>query len=297
MAYYRTDPVLRKLMIYTINTELISTICTIVILVLGLALSSTFYNISKCYVNSMFALYVPSLMGSIGSGLFLANNFSVLVSMRESFRAQAQNVNFSLGSMPQFQSSSAAVAEPASVSNKYCSAHCGSCVLATPQVIGTANTVMSLDSMIFTVKPKVRRFRMYLRPVTKSGIPPRPWRAWDEGWIQESYRSREDMDQSVFSGGIQLSRGNSFSMPEFAEPHASTHGLSIQQRLAGRSGLRYLAQGDLSPGQKELAIHQSCRGFARLSAFVDGFRSCLDPKSRTGLLNSLLMRGLPLPIG
>ncbi|KAF8174121.1 hypothetical protein K438DRAFT_123142 [Mycena galopus ATCC 62051] len=107
-------------MIYTINTELITTTCTNVILVLGLALSSTFYNtifyypLSKCYVNSMLALYVPSLMGSIGSGFFLANNFSVLVSMRESFRAQAQNVNFSLGSMPQFQSSSAAVAEPAS---------------------------------------------------------------------------------------------------------------------------------------------------------------------------------------
>ncbi|KAJ7729245.1 hypothetical protein DFH07DRAFT_781990 [Mycena maculata] len=58
-GFRKTDNVLRKLMIYSINTGLITAICTTITLVLGEVLSSTFYNtifyypLSKCYVNSM----------------------------------------------------------------------------------------------------------------------------------------------------------------------------------------------------------------------------------------------------
>ncbi|KAJ6567329.1 hypothetical protein DFH09DRAFT_1314442 [Mycena vulgaris] len=66
----RTDHILQELVIiYTINTGLITTICTVITFVIGEVLGSTFYNtifyypLSKCYVSSMLALYVSPLGG------------------------------------------------------------------------------------------------------------------------------------------------------------------------------------------------------------------------------------------
>ncbi|KAJ7822179.1 hypothetical protein B0H14DRAFT_3875646 [Mycena olivaceomarginata] len=90
-GFHSTDHVLRKLMIYTINTGLITTVCTIITLILGEILSSTFYNtifyypLSKCYVNSMLAF----------------------LNARESLRAQA-GVSLNLASLPHSSSGMAA---------------------------------------------------------------------------------------------------------------------------------------------------------------------------------------------
>ncbi|KAJ7508589.1 hypothetical protein B0H11DRAFT_1965792 [Mycena galericulata] len=82
-GFQKTDHVLRRLMIYTIKTGLITTACTVVTLILGEVLSSTFYNtifyypLSKCYVNSMLAF----------------------LNARESLRTQA-GVNPNLANLP-----------------------------------------------------------------------------------------------------------------------------------------------------------------------------------------------------
>jgi hypothetical protein len=96
-GFDKTDHVLRKLMIYTINTGLITTVCTTITLVLGEVLSSTFYNtifyypLSKCYVNSMLAF----------------------LNARESLRTQA-GASFNLRSLP---SSGMGISDTANVTN------------------------------------------------------------------------------------------------------------------------------------------------------------------------------------
>ncbi|KAJ3502568.1 hypothetical protein NLJ89_g8830 [Agrocybe chaxingu] len=57
----QTDDILRKLITYTINTGLLTVICTLMTLILAQAYSHTFYDtifyfpLSKCYVNSALA--------------------------------------------------------------------------------------------------------------------------------------------------------------------------------------------------------------------------------------------------
>ncbi|KAJ7611295.1 hypothetical protein FB45DRAFT_941481 [Roridomyces roridus] len=60
-GFKKTDHVLRKLMVYTINTGVVTTICNIITLILGLKYPTSFLNtltfflLSKCYMNSMLA--------------------------------------------------------------------------------------------------------------------------------------------------------------------------------------------------------------------------------------------------
>ncbi|KAJ7192807.1 hypothetical protein GGX14DRAFT_577802 [Mycena pura] len=84
-GFRRTDHILRKLMVYTINTGMVTTICNIITLILGLQFPTTFLNtltfflLSKCYMNSMLAF----------------------LNARESLRAHAGTVHsFNLHNLP-----------------------------------------------------------------------------------------------------------------------------------------------------------------------------------------------------
>ncbi|KAJ7634336.1 hypothetical protein FB45DRAFT_1025282 [Roridomyces roridus] len=60
-GFKKTDHMVRKLMVYTINTGVVTTLCNAVTLFLGVRYPGTYLNsatvflLSKCYMNSMLA--------------------------------------------------------------------------------------------------------------------------------------------------------------------------------------------------------------------------------------------------
>ncbi|KAJ7598431.1 hypothetical protein C8J56DRAFT_1039307 [Mycena floridula] len=92
-GFRQTNGILRKLVIYTINTGIITVICSLITMLLGQFKSNTFYNVifyltlSKCYINSMLAFL--NARDSIGS---TSNTVSVGLDPLRSTRAPTRDI-------------------------------------------------------------------------------------------------------------------------------------------------------------------------------------------------------------